>query len=223
VTVYAGSFVFTLFSTCLNLISLNRLDWIVYKAPPAVSPAIRTLWGLFETCDFGPNGQVECRDFPREGLDCRGSDAERAGWHKPFSFCDHWRTAGYAAQLAAVFGCAALISHIIIVSRGRHFRNHGWKVLSGFILANATCLIITTAYVVRLMHTHPHVFTHGSRVITAFILAQVAWGTDVLLFGSLVSAGIIHARNGSPDGYREIPGTSKSRRSRRWSNDTADN
>lgn len=148
----------------------------------------------------------------------------------------------YAAQLAAVFGCAALISHIIIVSRGRHFRNHGWKVLSGFILANgklicnnegalpkltcvaiATCLIITTAYVVRLMHTHPHIFTHGSRVTTAFILAQVAWGTDVLLFGSLVSAGIIHARNGSPDGYREIPGTPKSRRSRRWSNDTADN
>lgn len=29
VTIYAGSFVFTLFSTCLNLISLNRLDWCV--------------------------------------------------------------------------------------------------------------------------------------------------------------------------------------------------
>lgn len=27
ISIYAGSFVFTLFSTVLNLVSLNRLDW----------------------------------------------------------------------------------------------------------------------------------------------------------------------------------------------------
>ena len=97
-------------------------------------------------------------------------EALREPLHKPFTFCDNYRTAGvshvhytsksrrsrlnfnkypsifetyvfyyspqYAAQLAAVFGCAALISHIIIVSRGRKFRDFGWKVLVGFICAN---------------------------------------------------------------------------------------
>lgn len=77
----------------------SALSRLVHKAPPAVTPAIRTLWGLFETCDFNANGQVECRDFPREGLDCRSS-AGREGWHKPFSFCDHWRTAGVSLLVA---------------------------------------------------------------------------------------------------------------------------
>jgi len=222
ISIYAGSFVFTLFSTILNLVSLNRLDWIVYSAKDSLGLPLKTLWGLFEVCDFGPNRQYQCRAFPRDGLDCTRpeQDPSVGGWHKPFNFCDSYRTAGYAAQLAAVFGCAALISHIIIVARGRHFRNHGWKVLAAFIAANATCQIFTTAIVVHQQRTALDVITPGSHMSTGFILSQISWGTDIILFAALLAAGIVHARNGSPDGYKEIPGTPRlSRRSTRWDDD----
>jgi len=221
ISIYAGSFVFTLFPTVLNLVSLNRLDWITYSAKDSLGLPLKTVWGLFEVCDFGPNGQYQCRPFPKDDLDCSRPELELGigGWYKPFTFCDSYRTAGYSAQLAAVFGCTALISHVIIVSRGRHFRNHGWKVLIGFILANATCQIFTTGLVVHQQRTVTQVITPGSYMSTAFILSQISWGTDILLFACLLAAGIVHAKNGSPDGYREIPGTSRSRRSHRWSDE----
>ncbi|CAD6587905.1 MAG: hypothetical protein CYPHOPRED_004169 [Cyphobasidiales sp. Tagirdzhanova-0007] len=220
-SIYASSFVFTLFSTILNLVSLSRVDWVIYKAPASSGAYLKTSWGLFEVCNYTASGQKQCRGFPKEGLDCTilVQNPDFTSWRRPFSLCDYYRTSGYAAQLAAVFGCAALISHIIIVARGRRFRNHGWKVLLGFILANAACQIVTTAFLVQMVRTRTNVFPVGSHVTTAFILSQVSWGTDILLFASLLAAGIIHSITGSPDGYREIPSTPPSRRSRRWSDD----
>lgn len=115
ISVYAGSFVFTLFSTVLNLVSLNKRAWyadsasfktgfhqadfssitfttilrLVYKAPPSVGLPLKTVWGLFEVCDYGPNGQKQCRDFPVPGYDCVATKVM-----KGFTFCDNYRIAG---------------------------------------------------------------------------------------------------------------------------------
>lgn len=209
ISVYAGSFVFTLFSTILNLVSLNKRTWLLYQAPPAVGLSLKTVWGLFEVCDYGPGGQKQCRDFPAPGFDCVATKVMKGPVHVTFTFCDNYRTAGYAAQLAAVFGCAALISHIIIVSRGRKFRDFGWKVLVGFICANAICQIVTLAYIMKSLH-NSGIFPTGTHVSSAFVLSQISWSTDILLAASLVFAGIMAARRG--DGYQSIPGTPRSRR-----------
>lgn len=125
ISVYAGSFVFTLFSTVLNLVALNRRAWyvhfhpfisqhditqslltwrfpltshrLVYKAPPSVGLPLKTVWGLFEVCDYGPDGQKQCRDFPVPGFDCVATKIMKA--HGGFSFCDDYRTAGVSVPI----------------------------------------------------------------------------------------------------------------------------
>lgn len=97
--------------------------------------------------------------------------------------------------------------------------SHGLTLITNLPSFPATCQIFTTAILVHQQRTAHNVITPGSHMSTAFILSQISWGTDVLLFASLLAAGIVHARTGSPDGYREIPGTPKSRRSHRWSDD----
>lgn len=68
---------------------------LIYKAPPAVGLPLKTVWGLFEVCDYGPNGQKQCRDFPIPGMDCLANKVmEVSPLSKHFSFCDSYRTAG---------------------------------------------------------------------------------------------------------------------------------
>lgn len=81
------------------------------------------------------------------------------------------------------------------------------------IVSVAVCQLITTSFMVHLLRTTDR-FTPGARLSKAFILSQISTGTDIILFGCLLAAGVIHARNGSPDGYKEIPTTPRSRR--RW-------
>lgn len=100
-----------------------------------------------------------------------------------------WATAGYAQQLALVFGAAAILGNLAVLLGGRLKRESGWRIVAGLLSAHAALLIVSTSLVAHEFATDDR-FYYGSRLGQSYIMSTSAWAIDVVCILGLVAVGV---------------------------------
>ncbi|KAK4050214.1 hypothetical protein OIO90_005196 [Microbotryomycetes sp. JL221] len=115
-----------------------------------------------------------------------GQNSDDDAW----SFCDSWVTAGYAQQVALVFGLASVLASLIILLGGRQKRETGWKLISGLLTVEFILLIVSTSLIAHEYRMDDR-FYYGSKLGQGYILSTVAWSLDVVIVGVLLVVGFM--------------------------------
>lgn len=109
----------------MTITSITTPYWISYSVRAGNSGATygKSL-GLHQSCSSLDD--PECRHFPDDD-DCRGDQF----------FCSMWRSAGFLLSFATIVELATLITFLVVMAGGKYKRETGWRLIGGFLLADA--------------------------------------------------------------------------------------
>ncbi|KAI1331842.1 hypothetical protein F5Y16DRAFT_245082 [Xylariaceae sp. FL0255] len=170
-----GVFVCT---TAMTIASLVTPNWVTYSVRADNTGARFTKSvGLHQTCSNValPN----CRPFPSED-DCR-DDRE---------FCSLWRTSNFLLSFATIFELATLVTFGVVLAGGKYKREGGWKLIGGFLLADAAVEFVSMGIVSYLFENDMQFIVPGWRLDFSYYLCTVSASVSVLLAVGLAASAI---------------------------------
>ncbi|KAH9931178.1 uncharacterized protein BXZ73DRAFT_101759 [Epithele typhae] len=181
----------------LNILSVQRPDWLVVKNPDIFHTKDVVSIGLNQLCELsvidwpGPNGSTisytnySCRRFPMRDAD--GCDKENK------AFCMIWSTAGYFGELGigfAIVSCLAILFGVTTRSRRRRI----WKSASVLVALHVLSQMISFAVVTHLYRTEMYPTFDRARPGLAYVLNVVSWVLGLLVTAGVVTTGMSAAR-----------------------------
>ncbi|KAI0708958.1 hypothetical protein C8T65DRAFT_829877 [Cerioporus squamosus] len=188
----------------LNILSVQRPDWLVVSDPDIIHDKVVVEYGLNRRCETrviqlpSPSGSkntytsYECRAFP-----LRAADGCEKGNKK---FCMIWSTAGYFGELGigfAIVACLAILFGVTTHSRRRRI----WKSASVLVALHVLSQITAFAVVTDLYRTEAFPTFNHARPGLAYVLNTISW-----VLGLLVTAGVVTTGISANRGHRWAAG-----------------
>ncbi|TBU48621.1 hypothetical protein BD309DRAFT_949156 [Dichomitus squalens] len=201
---YVVAFFAVIGTMILNILSVQRPDWLVTKRPDIIHKEVVVSYGLASRCELrvmevpAPSGgtltytSYDCRPFPKRVED--GCEKENK------AFCMIWGTSSYFAELGigfAVVACLAIIFGVTTHSRRRRI----WKSASFLVALHVISQIVAFAIVTDLYRRDSFPTFERARPGLAYVLNVVSW-----VLGTLVTAGIVITGNAAKHGHQWAAG-----------------
>ncbi|KAM5533714.1 hypothetical protein V8D89_012587 [Ganoderma adspersum] len=198
-TSYVVAFFAVLGTMILNILSVQRSDWLVVRLSDIIHKDDIVTYGLSTRCELrvleipGPNGgtitytNYECRPFPMRVQD--GCEEENK------TFCMIWSTSRYFGELGvgfAVVACLAILFGVTTHSRRRRI----WKTASALVVFHVLSQIVTFGVVTELYRRNMFPTFERARPGFAYVLNIVSW-----VLGLFVTIGIIITGNAARAGH----------------------
>ncbi|KAI0110853.1 hypothetical protein GGR51DRAFT_81041 [Nemania sp. FL0031] len=174
-SVALGVFVCT---TVLTLVSLLTTHWVTYSVTAPTGSTFSKQLGLHESCSTV--AFPTCRPFPSED-DCR--DDKR--------FCSLWRTSGFLLSFATIVELATLVSFLVVLAGGKFKREGGWRLIGGFLLADAVVEFASMGIVAWLFEHDSQFVVPGWALDYSFYLCTTSAAVSVLLAAVLAASAYI--------------------------------
>jgi len=204
-TSYAVTFLLVSLSLTLNILAIQRTDWLIDPGREFLHTKSIVHYGLMQRCERqvmripDPDGDwqevytdFKCRDFPKRVSDSCEKENRL--------FCVEWTSAGYLAQMAVGFGVMALFSLLIGVSTHSR-RRRVWKAVAGLVTLNALFSMIAFIIVSDLFRT-----SHLPEF--AYVYPGPAWYINMLswVFSFLIVFGVIWTGKAADKGHKWAAG-----------------
>ncbi|KAI0661376.1 hypothetical protein C8Q70DRAFT_911909 [Cubamyces menziesii] len=201
---YVVAFFAVIATMILNIISVQRPDWLVVHGDDIIHNTVVVEFGLHRRCELKvieiPSGNggtlkytnYECRPFPMRVTDrCEKENRE---------FCMIWGTASYFGELGigfAVVACLAIMFGVSTHSRRRRI----WKSVSVLVALHVLSQIIVFAVVTHLYRTDAFPDFKYARPGLAYVSSTLSW-----VFGTLVTFGVVTTGISAQKGHRWAAG-----------------
>lgn len=195
-TSYVLTFLAVVVTLLLNILSVTRTDWLVYKSPTVLGTKITFYYGLNQLCqlksiqipDSDSWTNYSCRRFPVRKDDCRqpNDDEKDDG---AMTFCEAWTTAGYAAELGIGFAAISLIAILVGVSAHSR-RRRIWRAVAALVGLQATFQAISFGIVTNLQQNDAYPTFENARPGPAYILNIISWVVGLLITIAVVTTGL---------------------------------
>ncbi|KAI8625715.1 hypothetical protein F5Y19DRAFT_241930 [Xylariaceae sp. FL1651] len=167
-----GVFVCT---TAMTLTSLLTPHWVSYVVTAQTGSTFSKHLGLHESCSSVDD--PTCRHFPSDD-DCRDDK----------TFCSLWRSSGFLLSFATIVELATLVTFLVVLAGGKYKREGGWKLIGGFLLADAAVEFASMGIVAWLFDNDSQFIVPGWALDYSFYLCAVSGGVSVLLAAGLASS-----------------------------------
>ncbi|EIW83044.1 hypothetical protein CONPUDRAFT_101576 [Coniophora puteana RWD-64-598 SS2] len=187
-TSYAITFVATLATLILNILSARLPDWLIAKYEFG-NAQYTVRYGLTERCERkfvslpGPDGgsiyyeDYSCRGFPLSVQDSCDGENRR--------FCAAWSSAQYFSEFG--IGLAALSIVALLIGVSTHSRRRRiWRAVAGLVLLHAIFQVVVFGIVTDLYRKERFPAFEHAKPGSGFILNFVSW-----IVGLLVGFGVI--------------------------------
>ncbi|KAI0017467.1 hypothetical protein F4780DRAFT_755546 [Xylariomycetidae sp. FL0641] len=171
-SVALGVFVCT---TAMTITSILTPHWVSYSVTAETGSTFSKNIGLHQICSSVDS--PSCRPFPNKD-DCRDDQF----------FCSMWRTSGFLLSFATIVELATLITFLVVMAGGKYKREMGWKLIGGFLLADAVVEFAGMGLVAYLYDTDSQFVIPGWDLDWSFIVCTVSAGVSVLLAASLAAS-----------------------------------
>ncbi|GBE81175.1 hypothetical protein SCP_0309020 [Sparassis crispa] len=204
-TSYVVAFFAVIGTLVLNVISIQRPDWLVVNNPEVLRSKTTVRYGLTQRCERQviiipglPDGSklaytdYKCRPFPNRVTD-RCEKEEKA-------FCMTWSTASYLSVLGAGFAvvsCLAILFGVSTHSRRRRI----WRAVAGLTALHVAFQIAAFSVVTYLYSNSRFPTFERARPGPAYILNILSW-----IFGIIVTIGILTTGISASKGHRWAAG-----------------
>ncbi|KAI8992896.1 hypothetical protein BD414DRAFT_412310 [Trametes punicea] len=203
-TSYVVAFFAVITTMILNVVSVQRPDWLVVHDQDILHKSVVVEYGLTRRCELKvieiPSGNggtltytnYDCRPFPMRVTDrCEKENSQ---------FCMVWGTAGYFGELGigfAVVACLAILFGVSTHSRRRRI----WKSVSVLVALHVLSQIIVFGVVTHLYRTDAFPSFEHARPGLAYVSNVLSW-----VFGILVTAGVVTTGISAQRGHRWAAG-----------------
>ncbi|KAI5861254.1 hypothetical protein GGS23DRAFT_577771 [Durotheca rogersii] len=168
-----GVFVCT---TVITIVSILTPHWVSYSVTADTGSTFRKSLGLHQSCSSVD--EPSCRPFPTDD-DCRDSDGD---------FCALWRSSGFLISLATIVELATLVAFFVVRAGGKVKRETGWRIIAGFLLADAVVEFASIGIVAYLFDHDSQFAIPGWHLDWSWVLCTVSATVSVLLAGGLASS-----------------------------------
>ncbi|KAI1183006.1 hypothetical protein F5B17DRAFT_417940 [Nemania serpens] len=166
--VYAVALGIFVCTTALTIVSLFTTHWVTYSVTASTGSTFTKRLGLHESCSSVAD--PACRPFPSED-DCRDDK----------TFCSLWRTSGFLLSFATIVELATLVSFLVVLAGGKYKREGGWRLIGGFLLADAVVEFAGMGIVAWLYENDSQFIVPGWSLDYSFYLCIVSATVSVLL------------------------------------------
>jgi len=188
-TSYVVTFLAVAVSLTFTILSVTRVDWLVYKSPKLLGIQLTLQYGLNTLCELkevktGDHSKYmdkECRPFPMRVKD--GCEENHSG------FCAAWTSAGYTAELSIALAALALFAILVGISTGSR-RRRIWKAVAGLVALHAAMQIVTFAIVTDTMRTGAFPSFDEAKPGLGYAFNAISWILSVLITAGVVITGI---------------------------------
>ncbi|KAH9892234.1 hypothetical protein F4778DRAFT_311128 [Xylariomycetidae sp. FL2044] len=172
-SVALGVFVCT---TAMTIISILTPYWVTYSVHAQGSDATFTKnLGLHKACSS--LADPPCRTFPSRD-DCADDPA----------FCSKWRTSGFLLSFATIVELATLITFLVVMAGGKYKREMGWKLIGGFLMADAVVEFASMGLVAYLFDHDSQFDVPGWELDWSFVLCAVSASVSVVMAAGLAAS-----------------------------------
>ncbi|KAI0006536.1 hypothetical protein F4779DRAFT_644123 [Xylariaceae sp. FL0662B] len=167
-----GVFVCT---TAMTLTSILTPHWVSYTVTADTGSKFTKYIGLHKSCSSVDD--PKCRPFPNDD-DCRDDQF----------FCSMWRSSGFLISFATIVELATLITFLVVIAGGKYKRETGWKLIGGFLLADAVVEFASMGIVAYLFDNDSQFIIPGWSLGWSWILCTVSASVSVLIALSLAAS-----------------------------------
>ncbi|KAI1492515.1 hypothetical protein F5X96DRAFT_626045 [Biscogniauxia mediterranea] len=167
-----GIFVCT---TAMTFTSIMTPHWVSYTVTADTGSTFSKYIGLHKSCSSVD--EPACRPFPTDD-DCRDDKF----------FCSMWRSSGFLLSFATIVELATLITFLVVMAGGKYMREMGWKLIGGFLLADAAVEFASMGIVAYLFDNDSQFVIPGWELGWSFVLCTVSASVSVLIAASLAAS-----------------------------------
>ncbi|KAI0472913.1 hypothetical protein GGR56DRAFT_589299 [Xylariaceae sp. FL0804] len=165
-----GVFVCT---TALTITAILTPHWVSYSVTADTGSTFTKNLGLHESCSSVDD--PACRPFPSRD-DCLADK----------TFCSLWRSSGFLLSFATIVELATLITFLVVMAGGKYKREAGWRLIGGFLLADAAVEFAVIGIVAHLVRVDAQfAAVPGWGLDWSFALCAVSAAVSVLLAAGL--------------------------------------
>ncbi len=181
---FFSAFLVNVISYGMSVATLNIPDFLRIDKDPLFGSTVR--FGLFEMCIEKGSFQ-SCKPFPSP--DCKVSIPDGPGDDRPLTFCEAWLWTRYLQVVAVVFfGTFALCGWMAMVVSSSMRR----RLLSVTLLCTGLHGMLQMADMVMVTKLRQDaIFYMGGAYGTSFLLQNMSYGLDLLLFVGIVSIVVV--------------------------------
>jgi hypothetical protein len=111
---------------------------VTYSVTASTGATFSKHLGLHESCST--EADPSCHPFPSDD-DCRDDK----------QFCSLWRSSGFLLSFATIVELATLVTFVVVIAGGKYKREGGWKLIGGFLLADAVVEFASMGIVVSVL------------------------------------------------------------------------
>ncbi|KAI1812925.1 hypothetical protein GGS20DRAFT_511828 [Poronia punctata] len=162
-------------TTGLTLASLVTTHWVTYSVTASTGSTFSKHLGLHESCST--EAVPKCQPFPSDD-DCRDDK----------TFCSLWRSSGFLLSFATIVELATLVTFIVVMAGGKYKREGGWKLIGGFLLADAVVEFASMGIVAWLFEHDSQFIVPGWALDYSFYLCTASAAVSVLLAAGLAAS-----------------------------------
>ncbi|CAJ2502655.1 Uu.00g100490.m01.CDS01 [Anthostomella pinea] len=160
----------------MTIASILTPHWVSYSVTADNTGSTFTKHiGLHTSCSSVD--EPSCRPFPTDD-DCRDDKF----------FCSMWRSSGFLLSFATIVELATLITFLVVMAGGKYKREMGWKLIGGFLMADAVVEFASMGIVAYLFDNDSQFAIPGWELDWSFVLCTISASVSVLIAASLAAS-----------------------------------